>query len=93
MFVSILICLAAYAVIRLGGPQGLTVLEEKQKAARDLQDQNATLVKGNNAQRALIDKLQHDRGTQERYVRERTGKTRPGDTSFIVSDQATETKN
>jgi cell division protein FtsB len=93
MFVSILIGLAAYAVIMLRGPQGLAVLEERRNAVRDLEDQNATLLKQINDRRALIYKLQHDPGTQERYVRERTGKTRPGDTSFLVSDHATVKKN
>jgi cell division protein FtsB len=93
MFVSILIGLSAYAVIMLRGPQGLPVLEEKRRAVRELEDQNATLLKQINDRKVLIDKLQHDPSTQERYVRERTGKTYPGDTSFIVSDHATVKKN
>ena len=92
-FVAIVIGLAAYAVIMLRGPQGLAVAGEKRRAASDLEDQNATLLKQINDRKMLIDKLQHDPVTQERYVRERTGKTHPGDTSFVVSDHAAAKKN
>jgi cell division protein FtsB len=82
-----LIGLAAYAALMLRGSQGLSALEEKRRIVRELEDQNATLMKQINDHKRLIDKLQHDPGTQERYIRERTGKTRPGDTSFMVLDQ------
>jgi len=81
------IALAAYATIMLRGPQGLAALGDKRNAVRQLQDENANLMKQINEKKSRIDKLQHDRGTQERIVRERTGKTRPGDTSFVVPDQ------
>jgi cell division protein FtsB len=84
MFVCGLIALAAYASIMLRGPQGLAALQAKQNVVHQLEEQNATLTKEIDERKMLIDKLQHDRGTQERYVRERTGKTRPGDTSFVV---------
>jgi cell division protein FtsB len=82
-----LVGLAAYAALMLRGSQGLNALEEKRRMVRELEDQNATLMKQINQHKRLIDKLQHDPGTQERYVRERTGKTRPGNTSFLVLDQ------
>ena len=82
-----LIGLAAYAAIMLRGPQGINALDDKRKAVRQLEEQNATLLKEIEDQKKLINKLQNDPGTQERYVRERTGKTRPGDTSFVVPDQ------
>lgn len=88
MFVCALIGLAAYASIMLRGPQGLSALEQKQNMVHQLEEQNATLLKEIRERKALIDKLQHDPGTQERFVRERTGKTRPGDTSFVVPDQS-----
>jgi cell division protein FtsB len=82
-----LIGLAAYAAIMLRGPQGIGALGEKRRTVRQLEEENATLLKQIEDQKKLINKLQHDPGTQERYVRERTGKTRPGDTSFVLSDQ------
>jgi cell division protein FtsB len=82
-----LIALAAYASIMLRGPQGLAALEEKREAARQLQNENANLMKQIDEKKSRIEKLRHDRGTQEKIVRERTGKTRPGDTSFVVPDQ------
>ena len=90
LIISVLIGLIAYAAIMLRGPQGLGALEEKRKAVRELEEQNATLRKEINEHKRLIDKLQHDPGTQERFVRERTGKTRPGDTSFVVPGQPKE---
>jgi cell division protein FtsB len=82
-----LIGLAAYAAIMLRGPQGIGALDEKRKTVRHLEEENATLLKEIEQQKKLIEKLKTDPGTQERYVRERTGKTRPGDTSFVVPDQ------
>ncbi|HXE13567.1 MAG TPA: septum formation initiator family protein [Bryobacteraceae bacterium] len=72
----------------LRGPEGLSALENKRKTVRHLEDENATLQKQINDRKTLIDKLQHDPSTQERFVRERTGKTRPGDTSFMIDQQA-----
>ena len=74
----------------LHGPQGVGALEEKRKVVRQLEEQNATLLKEIDEEKQLINKLQHDPGTQERFVRERTGKTRPGDTSFVVPDQSSD---
>jgi cell division protein FtsB len=85
-----LVGLAAYAAIMLHGPQGVGALEEKRKVVRELEEQNANLLKEIEEEKQLINKLQHDPNTQERFVRERTGKTRPGDTSFLVPDQAGE---
>jgi cell division protein FtsB len=82
-----LIALAAYATIMLRGPQGLGALQDKRDAVHQLQDENADLMKQIEEKKRRIDKLEHDHGTQEKVVRERTGKTRPGDTSFIVPDQ------
>lgn len=87
VFLCGLIALAAYAAIMLRGPQGVAALEDKRKTVRQLENQNATLQKEIDDDKKLIDKLQHDPATQERYVRERTGKTRPGDTSFLVPEQ------
>lgn len=88
MFVCGLIALAAYASIMLRGPQGLAALEQKQNTVRQLEEQNANLAKEISERKTLIDKLQHDPNTQERFVRERTGKTRPGDTSFVVPERS-----
>lgn len=82
-----LLGLAAYAAIMLRGPQGINALDEKRKMVRQLEEQNATLLKEIEDQKKLINKLKNDPSTQERYVRERTGKTRPGDTSFMVPEQ------
>jgi cell division protein FtsB len=88
VFLFGLIALAAYAAIMLRGPQGLGALGDKRKTVRQLEEQNATLLKEIDHNKKLIDKLEHDPNTQEQYIRERTGKTRPGDTTFIVPDRS-----
>jgi cell division protein FtsB len=85
-----LIGLAAYAAIMLRGRQGLGALDDKRKVVRQLEDENATLMKEIDDQKRLIKKLQHDPSTQEQIIRQRTGKTRPGDTSFVVTDHPNE---
>jgi cell division protein FtsB len=88
-FLCGLMALASYATIMLRGPQGVGALSEKRKTVQQLQDENATLEKEIQDQRTLIDKLEHDPNTQEKYIRQRTGKTRPGDTSFVVPEHHT----
>lgn len=82
-----LIALAAYAAIMLRGPQGLAALEDKQNVAHQLEVQNANIRKQLGEQRERIERLKHDPDMQENVVRRRTGKTRPGDTSFVIPDQ------
>jgi cell division protein FtsB len=74
----------------LRGPQGLGALSDKRKTVRQLEEQNATLLKEIDENKKLIDRLEHDPNTQERYIRERTGKTRPGDTTFMLQEKAPE---
>jgi cell division protein FtsB len=90
MFICGLIALIAYGSIMLRGPQGLAALQEKHRMAHQLEEENATLQKEINEHKAFVEKLQHDPATQEKVVRERTGKTRPGDTSFVVPDQSSD---
>lgn len=87
LILSCLIALVAYAAIMLRGPQGLAALQDKRGLVHHLEEQNADLLKDIQDKKNRINKLQYDHGTQERIVRERTGKTRPGDTSFVVTDQ------
>lgn len=82
-----LIALAAYATIMFRGPQGLAALQEKQNAAHRLEVENANMRKQNSELQQRINRLEHDPDAQETVVRQRTGKTRPGDTSFVIPEQ------
>lgn len=82
-----LIALAAYATIMFRGPQGLAALQEKQNAAHRLEVENANMRKQNSELQQRINRLKHDPDAQETIVRQRTGKTRPGDTSFVIPEQ------
>jgi len=82
-----LIALAAYATIMLRGPQGLSALQEKQNTAHRLEVEIANMRKQNSEQQQRINRLKNDPDLQESVVRQRTGKTLPGDTSFVLPDQ------
>jgi cell division protein FtsB len=81
-----LIALAAYATIMLRGSQGLAALQEKQSVAHQLEVEIANMRKQNREQQQRIQRLKNDPSLQESIIRQRTGKTRPGDTSFIIPD-------
>jgi cell division protein FtsB len=82
-----LIALAAYATIMFRGPQGLAALQEKQNEAHRIEVENANMRKQNTELQQRINRLMHDPDAQETAVRRRTGKTRPGDTSFVIPEQ------
>ncbi|MFL6354851.1 MAG: FtsB family cell division protein [Bryobacteraceae bacterium] len=81
-----LVGLAAYATIMLRGPQGLSALAEKRRQVRELEEKNANLMRDIEAQKQRIERLRHDRSTQELEVRKRLKLQRPGDTSFVIPD-------
>jgi cell division protein FtsB len=81
-----LTALAAYAVIMLRGPQGLSVLSEKQKQIRTLQEENANLSREVEARKLHIKRLESDPATQVLELR-KLGFVGQGDTSFNVGGQ------
>jgi cell division protein FtsB len=81
-----LTALAAYAVIMLRGPQGLSALSEKQKQIRALEEQNANLTREVDARQQHIKRLQTDPATQVLELR-KLGFVGQGDTSFNVGGQ------
>ena len=81
-----LTALAAYAVIMLRGPQGLSALEEKQKQIRALEEENANLAREIEARKQHILRLDKDRATQILELR-KLGFVGHGDTMFNVGGQ------
>jgi cell division protein FtsB len=81
-----LTALAAYAVIMLRGPQGLSALTEKQKQIRALEEENANLLRDVEARKLHIRNLQGDHATQVLELR-KLGFVGQGDTSFNVGGQ------
>jgi cell division protein FtsB len=81
-----LTALAAYAVIMLRGPQGLSALSEKQKQIRVLEEDNANLAREVEARKQHIKRLESDPSTQVLELR-KLGFVGHGDTSFNVGGQ------
>ncbi len=74
--------LAAYAIIMLRGPQGLSALAEKRHEIRMLEEENANMRRDIEAKKLRLERLKSDPGTQEVEVEKRLGKIRPGATEF-----------
>jgi len=81
-----LTALAAYAVIMLRGPQGLSALSEKQKQIRALEEENANLSREVEARKQHIKRLESDPATQVLELR-KLGFVGQGDTQFNVGGQ------
>jgi cell division protein FtsB len=81
-----LTALAAYAVIMLRGPQGLSALSEKQKQIRALEEENANLSHEVEARKQHIKRLESDPATQVLELR-KLGFVGQGDTQFNVGGQ------
>ena len=81
-----LTALAAYAVIMLRGPQGLSALTERQKQIRAMEERNADLVRDIEARKQHINRLTSDPATQILELR-KAGFVGQGDTQFNVGGQ------
>jgi cell division protein FtsB len=81
-----LTALAAYAVIMLRGPQGLSALADKQKQIRAVEEKNADLLREVEARKQHIKRLESDPATQVLELR-KLGFVGQGDTSFNVGGQ------
>jgi len=78
-----LTALAAYAVVMLRGPQGLSALTEKQKQIRTLEEENANLAREVEARKQHVMRLDKDKATQILELR-KLGFIGEGDTQFNV---------
>ena len=83
-----LLLIAAYAVVVLRGPNGLTALAARREAIRQLQERNASLEADNKRKRERIELLKHDRETQDYEIREKLKLMRPGEEQVILEGDA-----
>jgi cell division protein FtsB len=90
--VAALAGLSAYATIMLKGPQGIAALQEKRREVRMLEEQNADLQRDIDAKKLRIERLKHDKDTQELEVRKRLKMDHQGDTVFVLPEDSTRAK-
>jgi cell division protein FtsB len=82
----LLLLAAAWGVIALRGPNGITALAEKREQIRRLQEQNASMKADNQRKRERIELLRTNRPAQDLEIRERLKLLRPGETQFILPE-------
>jgi cell division protein FtsB len=90
--VAALAGLSAYATIMLKGPQGIAALQEKRREVRMLEEQNADLQRDIDAKKLRIERLKHDKDTQELEVRKRLKMDHQGDTVFVLPEDSKRSK-
>jgi cell division protein FtsB len=73
----------AYAWIAVRGPQGIGTLMEKHSEIRELEEQNAAIVRQNQALRERIQRLEESDSEKELEVRKQLKLLRPGETTFL----------
>lgn len=76
----------AYLWMAFRGPQGIQTLIEKHSEIRELEEQNAAIVKQNQALRERIKRLEQSGSEQELEIRKQLKLLRPGETTFLLPD-------
>ncbi len=76
----------AYAWMAFRGPQGIQSLIEKHSEIRELEEQNAVVVRQNQALRDRILRLEQSDSEQELEIRKQLKLLRPGETTFLLPE-------
>ena len=76
----------AYAWMAVRGPQGIETLIEKHREIRGLEEQNAEMVRQNQALRERIVRLEQSDSEQELEIRKQLKLLRPGETTFLLPE-------
>jgi cell division protein FtsB len=76
----------AYAWVAFRGPQGIQTLIEKHSEIRELEEQNAAIVRQNQALRDRIKRLEQSDSEQELEIRKQLKLLRPGETTFLLPE-------
>lgn len=79
--------IAGYAVVSLGGPQGIPGLIEKRKQVQELEKRNAELAREIEQKRARIGRLRDNETDQELEIRQRLKLVKPDEKVFMLQDQ------
>jgi cell division protein FtsB len=76
----------AYAWMAFRGPQGIETLIQKHREIRNLEEQNAEMVRQNQALRDRIIRLEDSDSEQELEIRKQLKLLRPGETTFLLPE-------
>ena len=87
VYTSVLVAMAAYGYVALTGPQGIPALRARWNEIRQLEEQNATLQRDNQARRERIERLKNNTDEQDIEVRKRLKARKPGETDFILPEK------
>jgi cell division protein FtsB len=77
---------AAYGVVELRGPNGLSALMEKRQEIRLLEKENEQLQRELAEKRARIERLKTNPDEQEMEIRKELKLLKPGEKSYIMQD-------
>jgi cell division protein FtsB len=75
-----------YCLVALRGPQGVQALLEKHEQIRAMQEENAVLARENEKLRQRNKNLRDSQAAQEQEIREKLGRMRKGERSFVIPD-------
>jgi cell division protein FtsB len=76
----------AYAWMAFRGPQGIETLLEKHREIQELEEQNAVIVRQNQALLERIKRLEQSDSEQELEIRKQLKMLRPGETMFLLPE-------
>ena len=84
----VLLLLAAYAVVVLRGPNGLTALAARRQQIRELQEKNASLEADNKRRRERINLLKNNSDTLDYEIRDKLKLIKPDEVQVVVDGDA-----
>ena len=91
-FAALLFVIGVYGFIALRGPQGVPALIEKRREIRQLEEENANLQRDNEYKKERIERLKNSASEQDIEIRKNLKLLKPGETSFILPDAATKSR-
>jgi cell division protein FtsB len=83
----VLALLGTYAATSFRGPNGYAALQEKRRQIRELQEENANLMREIEMKRARIERLRVSAAEQENEIRRRLKLLKPGEKTFILPEE------
>jgi len=87
-YVVAFLVIAAYAVVTLRGPRGISAWIEKQRQIHELEKRNASLSEEIERQIQRLKRVSNNPEQQELEIRERLKLVHPKDKVFILEPQA-----
>jgi len=72
-----------YAFFTMRGPHGISAWMEKRQQIRQLEENNATLMRENQDRRDYIERLEKSRDEQELVIRQRLKLVKPNEKVFM----------